>query len=116
MIIERISDETKIDPGRIRGVIFSADFRYKVYHIPKKAGGIREIAQPSRIIKFMQRWSVRNVFSCLPIDESAYAYRQGVSVRDHVLPHVGKKFILRVDFKNFFPSIDVAPKFHPART
>jgi len=41
----------------------------------------------------------------LPIHDSAYGYRKGLSIRDNAECHLGNKFLLKMDLKNFFPSI-----------
>lgn len=41
----------------------------------------------------------------LPIHDAATAYREGMSIRDNAERHVGNGPILKMDFKDFFPSI-----------
>ena len=105
MIIERISKSTGLDPDYVNKLVRSASHRYKVYHIPKKAGGLREIAHPSAELKLLQRWLVENVFSHFPVHESVYSYKRGVGIRDLAALHRNKSYLLRIDFKDFFPSI-----------
>ena len=48
---------------------------------------------------------VIRVLGNLPIHDAAKAYRQGLSIRDNAKPHSGNGPILKMDFKDFFPSI-----------
>ena len=91
--------------GDLLKIIRTAPRRYKTFLIPKRSGGMREIAQPAREVKLLQRAIVRRVLANLPIHDAAKAYRQGLSIRDNAKPHSGNGPILKMDFKDFFPSI-----------
>lgn len=93
---------TQWDLGRI---IATAPRRYKVFTIPKRSGGEREIAQPAREVKVLQRILIANVLSQLPVHDAAMAYRSGRSIKDNAARHVGHGPILKLDFQDFFPSI-----------
>jgi len=41
----------------------------------------------------------------LPVDKAAYAYRDGVSILDNAFFHTQNKYFLKIDLKDFFPSI-----------
>ena len=53
----------------------------------------------------MQYWVIENILYKLPISSGAYAYNKGNSIKKHALVHSKSKHILRLDIKNFFPSI-----------
>ena len=89
----------------LQAVVESANYRYKRYAVPKKDGGERLIAHPSRQLKALQRWLVRNVFNILDVHQSATAYRSGLSILDNAMVHVANNYLLKLDFTNFFPSI-----------
>jgi len=92
----------------IRKIISNAPRRYKEYTIPKRTEGVRWIAQPARELKALQRVLEREYLSRLPVHNAAMAYRSGRSIRDNALAHVENGPILKMDFKDFFPSIRVA--------
>jgi hypothetical protein len=83
----------------------SAPNRYKVYPIKKRSGGIRIIAQPAREIKALQRIMVDELLCKLPVHEAATAYRKGFSILDNAEPHAKNGPILKMDLRDFFPSI-----------
>ncbi|MYN04247.1 RNA-directed DNA polymerase [Pseudoduganella sp. DS3] len=87
-------------------LIWSAPLRYKTYYIKKRQPGLfREVSQPTPEVKLLQRWLVANVLSNFPVHTSAKAYKRGTGLIENVQPHVQHRFLLKVDFENFFPSI-----------
>jgi len=80
--------------------------RYKTYYIFKRNGiDLRLIAHPSRESKLIQRVVVDELQPILPISKCATAYEKGTSIRLNALRHVNSRYILKMDCKNFFPSI-----------
>lgn len=80
--------------------------KYKVFYIKKKNGkGLREIAQPAPDIKEVQRAIVSTLLAKLPVHECAKAYIKETSILNNAEPHKENKYILKVDFENFFYSI-----------
>lgn len=104
-IIKEMSIDNGILPGHLREIIKTAPLRYKVFKIPKKNGGTREVAQPAREVKKIQRWIIKKLTPLLPIHEAVTAYKAGSSIKENAAAHAGNNFLLKVDFKDFFPSI-----------
>lgn len=79
--------------------------RCKTFRLRKKHGGYREITAP--------KGGLRGILNALNIllqtyDEPtpwAYGFVCGRSVVDNARPHVGKRYILNLDLKDFFPTI-----------
>jgi RNA-directed DNA polymerase len=87
-------------------IIFTAPKRYKNHYIVKRNNrGLRLISQPTAELKHLQRLLVKNELARLPINDSAVGYRTGLSIKNHAAPHANAKYLLKLDFKNFFPSI-----------
>jgi RNA-directed DNA polymerase len=92
--------------GELTQLIETAPLRYKEYFIPKrKPGEFRAIAQPSPEVKLLQRWLMANVLADFRVHECATAYRAGVGLLDNVRPHRPNRYLLKLDFNRFFPSI-----------
>ena len=105
-IIQYLSDTLAIENNEIEKFINSAPHRYKVYKIKKRNGvDTRTIAQPSRELKFMQRLVLDKFLIELPIHKSAFAYQKGKGIKDNAAIHSKNSFLLKMDFKDFFPSI-----------
>ena len=82
-----------------------APVRYKEYRIRKRNGDWRPVSQPAREVKLLQRALVTLLLSKLPVHDSATAYRTGVGIEENARRHSGTGPILKMDFKQFFPSI-----------
>lgn len=105
-VISYLEESLLVDSREIQRFIASSPHRYKIYQIPKRNGsGTRTIAHPSRELKYVQRLVAKEYFGKLPVHDAATAYRQGASIRDHARRHEGAKYLLKMDFKDFFPSI-----------
>lgn len=104
-LINEMSSDLGLLPGQLRNIIRTAPIRYKVFYIPKRSGGFREVAQPAREIKAIQRWLINRLTPLLPLHDAATAYRPGASIKQNALQHVESNYMLKMDFRNFFPSI-----------
>lgn len=80
---------------------------YKVYTIPKRSGGRRTIAHPSKPLKAVQKALVELWEAKLPIHSAALAYQKGKSIKENAECHRYNKFLLKVDLSEFFNSIDI---------
>lgn len=82
-------------------------YRYKKYYIEKRGGrGVRLIAQPSKDLKVVQRIILKEFFrDKLKVHKCATAYKIGSSILKNAEPHLANEFLLKMDFKNFFPSL-----------
>ncbi len=108
-LLEKMLKELPFSADELRDVISTAQYRYKVYRIPKRQPNqYRTIAQPSPEVKVIQRWLIANVLATLPVHKVAMAYREGRSIADHAAVHAKNRFLLKLDFSNFFPSISVS--------
>ena len=105
-LLAQMSKDTGLKRSDLLTVIIGAPHRYKVYEVPKRNGkGTRVIAQPAKEVKLLQRWAVENILSELPLHERATAYEKGSSIRENAVPDKDSNYLLKKDFKNFFPSI-----------
>ncbi|MBQ31842.1 MAG: hypothetical protein CL923_04710 [Deltaproteobacteria bacterium] len=80
------------------------DGLYRTYHIPKQSGGTRLITAPSTTLKHFQRTLLDQVMNGWDLHETAMGFRQGCGVVDNALPHIGKRLVVNVDLKGFFPN------------
>lgn len=104
-LIELLIRELRVSEREVLHLIATAPERYKVYTIPKKRGGRREIAHPARELKVAQRAIMREYLSKLPVHDAAFGYVKGRSIKDNAEFHAGNGPILKYDFEDFFPSI-----------
>ncbi|NUT60149.1 retron St85 family RNA-directed DNA polymerase [Herbaspirillum sp. C9C3] len=106
LLKELMLESLPFSSGELEVLIGTAPFRYKEYKIPKRdSDKFRQISQPTPEVKLLQRWVVVNVLSQFPVHPAATAYRSGRGLLENVRPHQKNRFLLKVDFKDFFPSI-----------
>jgi retron-type reverse transcriptase len=59
-------------------------------------------------LKALQRKLLELLVEKLPVSEHAHAFRRGRCIRTGAESHVGKRFVLKLDLKDFFPSVTVS--------
>ena len=101
----KISSDLDIPIEMIDEALSVARTYVKKFTIKKRNGADRNILQPSKKLKTIQYWLIYNVFEKLPIHESAVAYKEGISILYNARLHRNNRYFLKVDFKDFFPSI-----------
>lgn len=78
---------------------------YRVFHIPKKNGGSREIEAPNDELKKIQLWIKENILDKFSVSQFAKGFVKGNSIYDNAVQHAGKELVVNIDLKDFFPSI-----------
>jgi len=103
---DRILKALPFSGGELDMLIWSAPHRYKHFEIAKRQhGAYRKISQPTPEVKLLQRWLVNNYLNQFPVHRSATAYRRRIGLAANVLPHSKNRFLFKIDFSDFFPSI-----------
>lgn len=94
-----------ITSRRLKHYYWNINEKYVKFNIPKKTGGIRTVTAPDRYLKKIQRRInlLLNLFYWP--NYSAHGFIESRNIVTNAKMHVGKKFILNVDLKDFFPSI-----------
>ena len=105
-LVKALSADLGMLPIQLELIVRTAPLRYKVFSIPKRDGSPRIVAQPAREVKAIQRWLVNDLSTILPVHPAATAYQKGMSIKINAERHARSNFILKMDFKNFFPSIE----------
>lgn len=85
----------------------SAPHRYKRYTIPKKSKPQlkREICQPAKELKIIQKYIIENIINSFPVHDCAMAYQKNKSAYLNAHRHKDNTYIIKLDFLNFFNSI-----------
>ncbi|MBK8259733.1 MAG: RNA-directed DNA polymerase [Nannocystis sp.] len=81
---------------------------YHAFTIPKRSGGLRSIWAPNRRLKQIQRWIHREVVERLPVHGAAHGFLAGRSIKSNAAVHAGATTIVKVDLKDFFPTVTYA--------
>ncbi len=73
--------------------------------IRKRSSGLRLIESPKPILKDAQTQINAEILSRIEPHDAAHGFRRGRSVVSFVQAHVNKPVCLKMDLKNFFPSV-----------
>lgn len=111
-IIDDLGDLAKligISPESIQWLCYergaSKFDHYIRFEIPKRSGGKRLISAPKPQLRKAQSWVLKNILENLEPSSSAYAFRPNKSIVDNAAVHIESKLIIKLDLKDFFPSI-----------
>lgn len=80
--------------------------RYTEFSIPKKTGGYRTIHSPKRSLKIVQRKLSQVLYAIYQPRPSVHGFAASRSIITNAKFHVKKQFILNLDIKDFFDSIN----------
>jgi hypothetical protein len=80
---------------------------YVQFAVPKRCGGERVILAPKRELKALLRRLNTLLVERLPVSEHAHGFRRLRSIATHAALHVGQRVVVRLDLKDFFPSLHV---------
>jgi RNA-directed DNA polymerase len=78
---------------------------YHRYSIAKKTGGVRYISAPKPALAKAQRWVLEHVLARLEVEAPAHGFVPGRSIVTNAAPHAGRRVVINLDLKEFFPSI-----------
>ncbi len=85
--------------------VLSPKKQYKVFEIPKKSGGTRQILAPISPIKIIQR-KLKQVLEAVYLPKhSAHGFVVGRSIVTNAQVHKKRRYVLNVDLEDFFPTI-----------
>ena len=105
--LEHFSSLLGLKVGVLTNMIRKPNSFYRTFTIPKRSGGTREIVTPQKSLLQVQQWICKNILSTFEIHEAAYAYVPKRNVAQNASLHVGCDEMLKVDLKDFFPSIKI---------
>jgi RNA-directed DNA polymerase len=94
---------------RLRWLAFHSEApamtHYVRFQIPKKSGGVRELAAPQRELARCQEWIRVNILDRIPLHDAAHGFVRGRGTMSNAVPHVRRDVVVNADLKDFFPSI-----------
>ncbi|EKN3600675.1 retron St85 family RNA-directed DNA polymerase [Yersinia proxima] len=105
MLIKYLSDNLVLTTDFIQELANTADDRYNKFSVPKKNGGTRVIYQPQKELKLIQRVLHDDFLKKIIAHPACSAYCDGSSVKKNAERHKSNKYLLRLDFVDFFKSI-----------
>jgi hypothetical protein len=88
-------------------VVNSSENHYRNFKIKKRSGGHRTITAPYPALLEMQYWIYENILKNVKINPCAHGFTHKKSIITNSNIHAGQKQLLKLDLKDFFPSINI---------
>lgn len=82
-------------------------YHYRI--LAKDGGSVRLIEAPKKGLKLIQQQILSEILEKIPVHPAAHGFRRGRSIKTFAAPHVGQRVVVRMDLRDFFPSIS-APR------
>ena len=86
--------------------LVQSEKRYKTFDIPKKSGGTRQISTPITALKIIQRKLNQVLQAVYQTKPSVHGFVSSKNVVTNAQNHVKKRYVLNIDLKDFFPSVN----------
>jgi len=107
--IKNILIKLNIQEGDFLNIISNSKNFYQIKKIKKRNGKERTLSIPCDKLKLMQRYILENIFykqiEKINFNPCITGFIQGKSTIDNAIPHLNKKYVIKIDIKDFFPSI-----------
>lgn len=91
----------------LASVINSNVSHYHDFKIPKRSGGLRSITAPYPALLECQEWIYQNILIKVKIHPAAQGFTFKKSIITNAKIHIGQEQFLKLDLKDFFPSITI---------
>ncbi len=105
VLLAQMAESLSLDVAFLESIIAQASHLYRKAEIKKRDGGTRPIFIPAPELRLLQRWLLRTIVARLPVHACATAYVAKKGTLDTASPHRKNAFVVRLDVKQFFPSI-----------
>ncbi|WP_370677082.1 retron Ec67 family RNA-directed DNA polymerase/endonuclease [Pleomorphomonas sp. PLEO] len=102
-------------PSALTSIIYQTPLenRYTIFEIDKKSGGKRIIKAPTPKLKKLQTHLSHLLYQCLDEIERergekplSFGFRRDLWIADNAACHKGRRWVLNLDLKDFFPSFN----------
>jgi retron-type reverse transcriptase len=106
--IEHLSHLLGIKKNILEKMVYGTENFYREFLIKKNnTKKKRIISVPYPSLLSIQKWIKDNILNTIEIHKSAHGYVTGHSVISYASPHLNKKAFLKIDLKDFFPTIKI---------
>jgi hypothetical protein len=109
---QQLAEAMGLTVAKLRWLAYHRDaatrLHYRRFVIPKRGGGERAIWAPMPQLKAAQHWILHNVAEKLPVHGAAHGFLPGRSILSNASVHTDARIILKLDVKDFFPTVTLA--------
>ncbi len=99
-------------PAYLASAVNSPDNYYRSFKLKKRTGGFREINVPFPSLLDCQYWIYYNILLKIPIHRCSHGFSKNKSIVTNARIHLNQNNVLKIDLKNFFPSIEIQRVIH----
>jgi RNA-directed DNA polymerase len=109
LTLNHLAYQTGASYGFLRNICERDIDPYSDLAIKRKNGrSMRPISIPDPILMEVQRWILDRILTIPPVHQNSYAYARGKSIRQCAQKHLGAKWLVKLDIRDFFQSINEA--------
>lgn len=90
----------------LRSVVDRSTDPYLEFERPKRTGGSRVISAPDPILMVVQRWLLDHALTHVRPHANSFAYQLGRSSIHCSQMHVGARWLVKMDLRNFFGTVN----------
>ncbi|OFZ39984.1 MAG: hypothetical protein A3D92_04585 [Bacteroidetes bacterium RIFCSPHIGHO2_02_FULL_44_7] len=91
--------------GEIEAIIQNKESYYHTFFIPKRNGDERRITAPKDRLKEIQKTILRKILEKVSVHFAARGFKRRSSIISNAHGHIGQEILVKMDIKDFFPSI-----------
>ena len=95
------ADRWRLPPGAAENP--AHHYRYRL--IEKTDGSYRILEAPKRLLRDIQRKILHGLLDRVPAHDAAHGFVTGRNCRSYASAHVGQPVVIRLDLRDFFPSV-----------
>ena len=106
--VPHLSKITRVPRKAVAWIAANPERNYRKFLAPKKDGSMRKLYSPNGRLRSIQRWILRHILDHCPPHKCAHAFVKGRSIASNAALHTRRRVIVRLDIRNFFPSISHA--------
>lgn len=104
---KHLSQLLGIETFCLTNIVMNSKSFYYNFEIPKRKGGKRLISAPYPVLLNAQKWIYENILIKIPLHPNAKGFRKNTSIVDNAKVHLNQVHLLKMDIKDFFPSIKI---------
>ncbi len=94
-------------PTYLASIVNAPEAHYRTFRIPKRRGGTRTISAPYSALLECQQWIHKLILSSDRVHPYVHGFRRKRSILTNARPHLGQRCLLKMDLRDFFPSISL---------
>ncbi|MBF0168122.1 MAG: trypsin-like peptidase domain-containing protein [Alphaproteobacteria bacterium] len=94
-----------LGPNELKKIWYFRARMYRHFSIAKAQNKVRLISAPDERLKFLQHKIAEKLTDLYRPRKQVHGFVAGKSVKTNALAHLGRRFVVNIDLKDFFPTI-----------